>query len=125
MRLIRIKIEGGSNQDPAERGGMVERKSKLNCWEFKKCGRQPQGAKERELGLCPASMEQALDNVHEGTNAGRACWIVGGTFCKGEVQGRFAQKFRNCEKCDFYQLVRKEEGPDFTLSAVLLTKLGK
>jgi hypothetical protein len=23
---------------------------KINCWEFKKCGRQPGGHKEKELG---------------------------------------------------------------------------
>ncbi len=105
--------------------GTGERKSKLNCWEFKKCGRQPQGPKVKELGLCPASVEQSLDDVHDGTNAGRSCWIVSGTFCRGEVQGTFAQKFKNCEKCDFYQLVRKEEGMGFRLSAVLLGKIQK
>jgi hypothetical protein len=98
---------------------------KLNCWEFKKCGRQPQGHHVHDLGICPASLETALDDVHEGTNAGRACWIVSGTFCRGTVQGTFAQKFKNCEACDFYQHVRKEEGGGFTFSAVLLTKLRK
>ncbi len=104
---------------------MTERKTKLNCWEHKKCGRQPQGARVAELGLCPASLEEALDDVHEGTNAGRACWVVSGTFCKGQVQGTFAQKFKNCELCDFYQLVRKDEGGDFVLSVVLLAKMRK
>lgn len=104
---------------------MSERKTKLNCWEHKKCGRQPQGVKVHELGLCPASLEEALDDVHEGTNAGRACWVVSGTFCKGQVQGTFAQKFKNCELCDFYQLVRKDEGPSFVLSPVLLGKMRK
>jgi len=104
---------------------MTERKTKLNCWEFKKCGRQPQGAKVREMGLCPATVQQELDDVHEGTNAGRACWVVGGTFCKGQVQGTFAQKFKNCEQCEFYQLVRQEEGVNFVLSATLLTKFRK
>jgi len=28
---------------------------KLNCWEFKKCGRQPGGPKVAELGVCPAT----------------------------------------------------------------------
>lgn len=97
-----------------------QRLTKLNCWEFKKCGRQPQGAKVGELGLCRAASEDSLDGVHDGTNAGRCCWVVGGTLCKGEVQGTFAQKFRNCEQCDFYQLVRHEEQGGFRLSAVLL-----
>ncbi len=102
---------------------MSERKTKLNCWEFKKCGRQPQGAKVSELGLCPASVEGRLDGAHDGTNAGRSCWVVSGTFCKGEVQGTFAQKFRNCEICDFYAAVKSEEYPRFMLSAILLSKM--
>ena len=104
---------------------MSDRVTKLNCWEFKKCGRQPQGLHVKDKGLCPAAAEDALDGIHSGTNAGRACWVVSGTLCKGAVQGTFAQKFKNCEICDFYQNVRKEEFPDFCLSAVLLGKTRK
>ncbi|MGE5174112.1 MAG: two-CW domain-containing protein, partial [Betaproteobacteria bacterium] len=28
---------------------------KLNCWEHKKCGRQPGGHKVAELGVCPSA----------------------------------------------------------------------
>jgi hypothetical protein len=98
---------------------------KKNCWEFKNCGREPGGAKVAEFGVCSATTEKKLDGTHDGKNAGRACWVVAGTFCKGEVQGSFAQKYKNCEKCDFYRNVRKEEGAKFTLSAVLLNKLNK
>lgn len=104
---------------------MTDRLTKLNCWEFKKCGRQPQGSHVHDKGLCPAAVEDALDGIHEGTNAGRACWVVSGTLCMGVVQGTFAQKFKNCEACDFYQKVRQEEFPDFFLSAVLLGKMRK
>lgn len=68
-------------------------------------------------------MEERLDGIHDGTNAGRSCWIVAGTFCKGEVQGTFAQKFDNCKECDFYNKVREEEFPAFKLSGILLQKL--
>jgi hypothetical protein len=102
---------------------MNARMSKLNCWEFKNCGRQPEGEHIHDMGLCPASMEERLDGEHNGTNAGRACWVVSGTFCKGEVQGTFANKFKNCGKCDFYNLVKEEEYPRFKLSAVLLSKI--
>jgi len=27
---------------------------KYNCWEFKKCGREPGGEKADRLGICPA-----------------------------------------------------------------------
>lgn len=95
-------------------------KKKMNCWEFMQCGREPGGKKTEELGVCPVTQERRLHNIHEGKHAGRACWVVAGSLCGGETQGTFAQKFKNCESCDFYQHVRHEEGGGFTLSAVLL-----
>ncbi len=32
---------------------------------------------------------------------------VAGTFCEGKVQETFAQKYEDCVKCDFYQMVQK------------------
>lgn len=96
---------------------------KKNCWEVKNCGREAGGAHERDLGICPAARESRLHGVHGGENAGRTCWVLAGTLCQGEVQGTFAQKYRNCEICDFYRLVKQEEGPRFVLSAVLLSKM--
>lgn len=96
---------------------------KKNCWELKKCGRHEGGEHVQDLGVCPATTEKRLHGIHEGDNAGRACWVVVGTLCKGEVQGSFAQKYQNCERCEFYQGVRKEEGGKFMLSAVLLNKI--
>ena len=43
-------------------------------------------------------------------NFGRVCWAVAGTFCEGKVQGTFAQKLEDCQKCEFYQKARKEAG---------------
>ena len=96
---------------------------KKNCWEVKLCGREPGGGKAAELGVCPASTETKLDGTHGGTNAGRACWVVAGTLCKGEVQGVFARKFEACEKCEFYMQVREEEFPKFVFSSVLLKQV--
>ncbi len=31
------------------------------------------------------------------------CWQIAGTYCKGEIQGRFAAKIDNCMDCKFYQ----------------------
>lgn len=96
---------------------------KLNCWEFKKCGRETGGKHEKDLGVCPATLEKKLDGTHEGKNAGRACWVVAGTLCGGKTQGTFAKKYENCEKCDFYNLVKREEVSQYTYSIVLLGKL--
>lgn len=96
---------------------------KQNCWEFKKCGREAGGCNAGELGVCPAAMANPLHGSHGGNKGGRACWIVAGTMCSGVVQGSFAQKFRGCTVCDFYQTVKSEEQSAFQFSTVLLGQL--
>lgn len=98
---------------------------KQNCWEFKKCGRESGGIKSKELGVCPTAVTLELDGTHGGKNAGRACWIVAGSLCGGKVQGTFAAKFENCEKCDFYGSVKNDEGLKFIMSPLLLKKMRK
>lgn len=63
----------------------------MNCWEFKKCGREAGGLKSKELGVCPAYPDY-----------GKQCARVAGTLCGGQVQGTFALKLGNCQKCEFY-----------------------
>jgi len=94
--------------------------TKQNCWEFKKCGREPGGSKANELGVCPASIEKRVHGVNRGKNAGRSCWALAGTLCGGQVQGVFAQKLNNCLKCEFYQLVGAEEGANHQSSKEIL-----
>jgi hypothetical protein len=95
----------------------------MNCWEFKKCGRQPGGLKASELGLCPAATTTAVDGVNHGKNGGRACWALAGTLCGGVVQGTFAAKCANCQKCEFFVQVKNEEGRTFSAAAEILGKL--
>jgi len=95
---------------------------KLNCWEFKRCGRQFGGEKVADLGLCPAVIEISLGGAHDGEFGGRACWVLEGTLCKGKIQGNFAEKHQECDECDFYAYVKKQEGNDF-LSMVKLLKI--
>ena len=97
--------------------------SKLNCWEFKNCGREPNGSKIDELGACPASTETKLDGAHGGKNAGRACWVVAGTMCLGKVEGSYALKEKNCLRCDFYNFVYDEELENFYFMTKLYDKL--
>lgn len=96
---------------------------RMNCWEYKKCGRERGGARAAELGVCAAAAEVRLNGIHGGKLAGRSCWVVAGTLCGGQEQGTFAQKYHNCEKCDFYQTVKQEEGMRFKLSFVLLNMI--
>jgi c-di-GMP-binding flagellar brake protein YcgR len=87
--------------------------AKLNCWEFKKCGREPGGDKVSEFGICPVALEDRTDGVNNGKHAGRACWIIGGTFCGGKIQGTSAAKIDTCMNCDFYKVVLDEEKLNF------------
>lgn len=95
----------------------------MNCWQYKKCGREPGGDKVKELGVCPAALNEKVDKIHDGKNGGRCCWVVSGTFCEGEIQGIYAAKLINCVKCDFYQKVNKEEGTNKINSKFILSKL--
>jgi hypothetical protein len=96
---------------------------KINCWEYKKCGREPEGEKVVELGECPATVETRLNGVHGGTNAGRACWALVGTKCGGKVEGTYAKKYGNCCVCDFFNKVIAEEGTDYKFTPSILKLL--
>lgn len=95
----------------------------LNCWEFKKCGRQPGGAKVAELGECTAAKDVRTQGVNQGRNGGRACWVLSGTLCGGKVQGTFASKLSNCMSCEFFQAVKSEEGASYASSQNILAIL--
>ena len=74
------------------------------------CGREPGGHRAEALGGCPAAENRAFNGLNQGENAGRACWLVAGTFCDRKVQGSFARKKESCKNCDFYRKIHGEEG---------------
>lgn len=88
---------------------------KVNCWDYKKCTKRH----------CPVMTENRLDGMNGGTNAGRACWVVAGTFCGNDVHGsgKYAKKVGTCIECDFYREVKVEEGPDLVRPTELLKLL--
>lgn len=96
----------------------------INCWESKKCGREPNGPRASEMGVCPASTEARAAGINHGKNGGRACWAITGTFCGGKVQGSFATKLGNCLNCDFYKIVLQEEGTNFQTASMILKTIG-
>lgn len=97
--------------------------AKLNCWEIKKCGREPGSAKVKELGVCAAATESKLMGVNNGKCGGRACWAIAGTLCEGKVQGTFANKTLNCMNCEVFRQVVNEEGKDLVGINEILSKL--
>ncbi|MBF0319911.1 MAG: hypothetical protein HQL01_08950 [Nitrospirae bacterium] len=81
--------------------------AKLNCWEFKQCGRQPGGVNAEALGICPVTIATSYDGLHDGKNAGRSCWAV--PFATTDGKMSFASKIRKCTKCEFHHLVISQE----------------
>jgi hypothetical protein len=88
--------------------------SKINCWKYKKCGREPGGSKTKELGVCSAAVFKTADGFCGGTNGGRACIFISGTLCGGITQGMYNAKKKHCETCDFYQKLKKEHGEEIS-----------
>jgi len=82
----------------------------LNCWEFKKCGREPGGANVAHLGVCPAATAEEADGFCDGKNGGRGCAFITGTFCGGTIQGTAADKEKNCAGCEFYKTLKHDHG---------------
>jgi signal transduction histidine kinase/HAMP domain-containing protein len=72
-----------------------EDSSKVQCWQYLKCGRDCDTEKR-----CPAY-----------PNYGRSCWVIAGTYCGGKIKGSHAEKIETCRKCPFYESVMAKEGP--------------
>jgi len=87
----------------------------LNCWEFRQCGCEPNGAQSARLGVCQAATEKFNHGVNQGTNSGRMCWAVVGTYNGGQPLCERARTLISCVACDFFQKVREEEGTKFKL----------
>lgn len=92
----------------------------LNCWEFRKCGREPGGSLAVTEGVCAAAVFAAADGYLGGEKGGRACCFVTGTLCEELVQGSYRDKSKACWDCDFYQMLRREHGAAFSMPGFAL-----
>ncbi len=74
----------------------------MNCWEFKRCGREAGGALADRLGVCPAYPQ-----------AGHRCSRVAGTLGGGAVQCPDATGAAGCLRCDFFLGPYHEKPPPY------------
>ncbi|MHC4479855.1 MAG: GAF domain-containing sensor histidine kinase [Planctomycetota bacterium] len=87
---------------------------KLNCWEFRNCGRGPSSGDP-----CPAATETTCDGINDGTNGGRFCWAVAGSL-SGHTDPAACATATDCLTCDFFHRVKSEEGQSFDLLKLAL-----
>jgi hypothetical protein len=71
-----------------------------NCWEFRKCGREPGGENAERLGICQAAIAIYANGLNGGINGGRICYAI---------NGKFSSHKTPCMHCDFFILLEREE----------------
>jgi hypothetical protein len=95
---------------------MLRNMPKLNCWELKKCKRidKDELRDDDDLGVCRVYTEKFLDGLNDGKNGGRICWIIDSALCDEKLTtGFIINRNFNCQNCEFYKLVREEQGEKF------------
>jgi hypothetical protein len=94
----------------------------MNCWEFRRCGREPGGRLASQEGVCRAAVYEPADGYLGGTNGGTACCFIKGTVCEESRhhQATYRGKSEGCWDCAFYRMLRREHGPAFSMPAFAL-----
>ncbi len=70
---------------------------KLKCWKFFNCNEQE----------CPVQRSKEL-----------ACWLIAGTHCRNEIQGKFLEKIEMCIGCEVFHANIDVEAMEQTLMVV-------
>ena len=78
---------------------------KQNCWEYMKFGREPEGVKVAELGICRAAADEFFNGMNGGKNGGRICFAVAETFSNDVVQFPLTEKVASCKDCSFFEIL--------------------
>lgn len=91
QRREKQTIEGGFEEEGSPFS--FKDPSLATCWKQLDCHKED----------CPAyGMEHAR------------CWLVAGTFCRGQVQGQFAQKLGDCRLCEVYKMATADPVDEIT-----------
>ena len=86
---------------------------KMNCWEFRMCGREVGGRNVEKMGVCLAVLDDKHNGINGGQNGGRYCWSAVGTMSGGKPEYCISQNIKDCHECHFYQLVKAQENKTF------------
>lgn len=81
---------------------------KINCWEYRNCGMEPDGIFSKIHGECPIPKMMKLDGINGGKGAGRACWTVVHSSTPGDAPIPCRNSRISCIDCEFYHRVQGE-----------------
>lgn len=76
-------------------------------------GRSPEFEDER-LATCWRELGCDQEDCPAFGREHTRCWLVAGTFCRGEVQGKFARKLNDCRLCRIYQFATSDPVSEIT-----------
>lgn len=79
---------------------------KLNCWEFKNCGRERGGVLTPVQGECPVASSWSYDGTNEGIAGGRVCWQIK-MLPDNELEDNICRG-SDCKVCEFRRRVLYE-----------------
>ena len=79
---------------------------RLNCWQFKNCGREEGGILAECIGVCPVSTSMKHDGTNGGKAAGRVCWQLPKSSPPSLTT--CATRGTSCQQCAFYKRVHHE-----------------
>jgi hypothetical protein len=80
----------------------------LNCWEYKKCGREPGGKYVEKYGICLVAIEKNCDGLNGGKNGGRSCWLWRESACAKIMKKSSIQNIRECRACAVYNSIKSK-----------------
>jgi hypothetical protein len=94
--------------------------TKLNCWEFMNCGREPGGVLSATCGVCPVATAFQCDGANGGQAAGRTCWRI--SHSPGlNGQRNNLPRLSTCLSCAFYRRVQFEAETEAPLRPEIVT----
>ncbi|MBI5869360.1 MAG: diguanylate cyclase [Actinobacteria bacterium] len=89
-RVNELMLSATANK---RRSATFEQESLATCWKQLGCDKED----------CPAF---GLEHSR--------CWLIAGTFCRGQVQGKFARKLKDCRLCEIYKAATADPVQEIT-----------
>ncbi|XCN75156.1 MAG: two-CW domain-containing protein [Candidatus Electrothrix aestuarii] len=83
--------------------------NRMNCWEFKQCGREPGGSNIEKYGSCSVPVSVEHNGINNGKNGGRSCWILREAACEKIMRACRVDEIKECRQCRFHIHVKKSE----------------